>query len=94
MYASAMKCCGAMELCSVGFPEEKSFEDQLPEVWAQMKAQNAGILISIIREERPKDADNLTNAGFTRLLRFHNPRTGHQLGLWVHVPGVERAPQA
>lgn len=83
MYASAMKCCGAMELCGIGFPRDQPIDYQWPEVLAQVAAQRAGQLICYSRDFKPEESEFLLSKAFTKVSSFINPRTGNALTLWV-----------
>ena len=83
MYASAMKFCGAMELCGIGWPRGEPMDSVWPEVEAQVKAQKAGLIVSICREAKPEEADLMKSKGFVAVYKFTNPRTGNVGVLWI-----------
>jgi hypothetical protein len=83
MYASALKCCGAMEVCGLGFPRDMPIDHSWPEVLAQAAAQRAGQLICYTRDFKPEEGEFLTSKAFTKVCSFANPRTGNVLSLWV-----------
>lgn len=83
MYASAMKFCGAMELCGIGFPRGEPMDKQWPDVEAQMAAQKAGLLVAITREIHPQEEELMRTKGFAPVYRFTNPRTGNVGVLWI-----------
>jgi hypothetical protein len=83
MYASAMKFCGAMELCGIGFPRGEPVDHQWPEVLEQVRAQKAGVLFAITRSFNPEEADFCRDKGFAALYQFKNPRTGTIGTVWM-----------
>lgn len=83
MYASAMKNCGAMELCGLGFPRDVPMDTPWVEVMEQVKAQKAGVMLAWSRAHKPIETEFLHEQGFTPLWQFTNPRTESQLTLWL-----------
>jgi hypothetical protein len=83
MYASAMKFCGAMELCGIGYPRGQPVDHQWPEVLEQVRAQKAGVLFAITRQFNPEEADFCRDKGFAALYQFKNPRTGTIGTVWM-----------
>lgn len=85
MYASALNCCGAMELCyfikAVRLDEA---EQAWPQVLAQLAAQNAAQLICYQQVSNEAQRNFLLRHGFAPVgKRFTNPRTGSVLQLWI-----------
>lgn len=83
MYASAMKFCGAMELCGIGYPTNQPIDHSWPEVESQMKAQNAGVLVAITRGHKPAEGEFMLDKGFAPVYTFKNPRTGTVATVWI-----------
>lgn len=83
MYASALKCCGSMEVCGLGFPRDRPIDHSWPEVLAQAAAQKAGQLICYAREQLPEQGEFLASKAFQKVSTFTNPRTGNSLSLWI-----------
>lgn len=83
MYASALKCCGSMEVCGLGFPRDLPIDHSWPEVLAQAAAQRAGQLICYARDIIPEQGEFLASKAFQRVSSFVNPRTGNVLHLWI-----------
>lgn len=83
MYASALKCCGSMEVCGLGFPQNQPIDHEWPDVMKQATAQKAGQLICYTRDHKPQEAEFLLTKAFTKVSTFTNPRTGNILHLWV-----------
>src|SRR5512139_736436 len=83
MYASAMKFCGAMELCGIGYPRGQSYDQPWPEIEAQVAAQRAGLLVAITRDRDPEEANLMRAKGFAAVYQFTNPRTGNPATLWI-----------
>lgn len=81
MYASAMKCCGAVEVCGIGTTDyDKSWsEPDWSGFEAQVSAQNSGVAIAFAKDGNPKDRDQLIRRGFIPFARFVNPRTKNRL---------------
>lgn len=91
MYASAMKFCGAMELCGIGFPCSEPMDHDWPAVEAQIKAQNAAQVIAYSRDHKPEEAEFLQSKGFVSVSLIRNPRTGTLARLWIlTLPQGER----
>ena len=85
MYASALKFCGAMEVCGLGFPRDKPIDYQWPDVLAQAAAQNAAQLICYSRDHKPEEAEFLRSKGFLEVYSLRNPRTGSSCRLWIYT---------
>jgi hypothetical protein len=83
MYASAMKFCGAMELCGIGYPRGETYDHQWPDVEAQVAAQKAGLIVSITRDRDEQEAQLMRDKGFAPVYQFTNPRTGNPATLWI-----------
>lgn len=83
MYASAMKFCGAMELCGIGYPTNEPVDYHWPQILEQVKAQNAGVLFAITRGHKPAEAQFCLDKGFTAVYQFTNPRTGTVATIWL-----------
>lgn len=83
MYASAMKYCGMMELCGIGYPTNKPIDYQWPEILEQVKAQKAGALIAVTRGFKPEEADFCKTQGFAAMYQFKSPRTGTISTVWI-----------
>ena len=84
MYASALKFCGAMEVCGLGFPQGMPIDFQWPDVIAQAKAQRAGMLICYTRAHKPAEAEFMEAKGFIPASpTFENPRTGSVCQMWI-----------
>ena len=78
-----MKCCGAMEICGLGFPQDLDIDYHWPQVLEQAAAQRAGQLICYSRDHKPQEGKFLVSKAFTKVSTFVNPRTGNSLSLWV-----------
>lgn len=83
MYASAMKFCGAMELCGIGYPTSEPADYHWPAVIRQMAAQDAAILLAITRNHKPAESGLMMEKGFAPVYQFTNPRTGIVATLWI-----------
>jgi len=83
VYTSSMKFCGAMELCGIGYPQGEPMDYEWPAIEEQVKAQKAGLLISICREHKPQEAQLMRDRGFAPVYKFTNPRTGNVGVLWI-----------
>lgn len=83
MYASALKFCGAMELCGLGFPRGEPADHDWPDVEKQIAAQKAGLVIAIARESQPEQSEMLKTKGFVPVYSFTNPRTSNVGVLWI-----------
>lgn len=94
MYCSAMKFCGAMELCGLGFPRGEPMDHDWPACEAQIKAQNAAQVLAYSRDHKPEEAEFLRSKGFQEVSELRNPRTGTMARLWVLTmpDGVRPAP--
>lgn len=83
MYASAMKFCGAAELCGIGHPRSEPMDYQWPDILAQVAAQKAGLIVAITREQNEQEARLMKDKGFAAVYKFTNPRTGNVGVLWI-----------
>lgn len=92
MYASAMKFCGAMELCGIGYPTNEPIYSSWDDILAQVKAQKAGLLVAITRGHKPIEGEFMQEKGFAPVYQFTNPRTGTVATLWIKDFTLEGMP--
>ena len=83
MYASAMKFCGAMELCGIGYPTSQPIDHDWPAVLKQIDAQGCGLVVAITRGHKPAEAEFMIDKGFAPVYQFENPRTGTIATMWI-----------